>query len=71
MSVDLPPLIQLRQRLLPHSPRITDLAQWVRAVHDIPMPKGRGLIFGTLFPAFWHFGPTKPYRGAYTLLEFG
>ncbi len=165
VSVDLPPVIQLRQRLLPHSPRITDLAQsaldyrWmpkvdrsngvfitaegllmylqpheamglvaecakqfpggqmffdlppifvkklaprgllssrryrvppmpfslstrqlanlastmpgVRAVHDIPMPKGRGLVFGTLFPAFWQFGPTKPFRGAYTLLEFG
>lgn len=165
VSVDLPPVIQLRQRLLPHSPRITDLAQsaldyaWmskidtsdgvfitaegllmylqpheamgliaecakrfpgghmffdlppifvkklaprgllssrryrvppmpfslsthqladlvntmpgVKAVHDIPMPKGRGLIFGKLFPAFWQFGPTKPFRGAYTLLEFG
>ncbi len=165
LSVDLPPVIQLRQRLLPHSPRITHLAQsaldysWmpqadssngvfitaegllmylqpheamgliaecakrfpggqmffdlppifvkklaprgllssrryrvppmpfslsvrqladlantmpgVRAVHDIAMPKGRGLFFGTLFPRFWQFGPTKPFRGAYTLLEFG
>jgi len=165
MSVDLPPVIQLRQRVLPDSPRITQLAQsaldysWmplvdsgtgvfitaegllmylqphdamgliaecakrfpggqmffdlppvfvkrlaprgmmssrryrvppmpfslsvrqladlantmpgVRAVHDIPMPKGRGLFFGTLFPAFWQFGPVKPFRGAYTLLEFG
>ncbi|OBI98797.1 methyltransferase [Mycobacterium alsense] len=165
VSVDLPPIIQLRQRLLPRSPRITELAQsaldysWmptidssdgvfvtaegllmylqpheaigliaecakrfpggrmffdlppifvkklaprgllssrryrvppmpfslsagqlaklantmpgVRAVHDIPMPNGRGLFFGTLFPAFWQFGPTKPFRGAYTLLEFG
>lgn len=165
VSVDLPPIIQLRQRLLPRSPRITELAQsaldysWmptidssdgvfvtaegllmylqpheaigliaecakrfpggrmffdlppifvkklaprgllssrryrvppmpfslsagqlaklantmpgVRAVHDIPMPRGRGLFFGTLFPAFWQFGPTKPFRGAYTVLEFG
>lgn len=165
VSVDLPPIIQLRQRLLPRSPRITELAQsaldysWiptidssdgvfitaegllmylqpheatgliaqcakrfpggqmffdlppifvkklapkgllssrryrvppmpfslsagqlaqlpntvpgVRAVHDLPMPSGRGLFFGTLFPAFWQFGPTKPFRGAYTLLEFG
>jgi O-methyltransferase involved in polyketide biosynthesis len=165
MSVDLPPIIQLRQRLLPRSPRITELAQsaldysWmptidssngvfitaegllmylqpheatgliaecakrfpggqmffdlppvfvkklapkgllssrryrvppmpfslsagqlaqlpntmpgVRAVHDLPMPSGRGLFFGTLFPAFWRFGPTKSFRGAYTLLEFG
>ncbi|OBH00643.1 methyltransferase [Mycobacterium sp. E2699] len=165
VSIDLPPVIQLRQRLLPRSPRITELAQsaldysWipridssegvfitaegllmylqpheamgliaqcaerfpggqmffdlpptfvkrlaprgllssrryrvppmpfslsvrqladlantmpgVRAVHDIPMPKGRGVFFGTLFPAFWRFGPTKPFRGAYTLLDFG
>jgi O-methyltransferase involved in polyketide biosynthesis len=43
----------------------------VSAVHDVPMPKGRGLFFGTLFPALWQFLPTKPFRGAYTLLEFG
>ena len=43
----------------------------IRAVHDLPMPRGRGLIFGRLFPAFWEFGLTKQIRGAYTLLEFG
>ncbi|MGO9156092.1 class I SAM-dependent methyltransferase [Mycobacterium sp.] len=43
----------------------------VRAVNDVPMPKGRGVFFGTVFPAFWRFGPTKRFRGAYTLLEFG
>ncbi len=43
----------------------------VRAVHDVPMPKGRGVFFGTVFPAFWRFGPTKRFRGAYALLEFG
>jgi O-methyltransferase involved in polyketide biosynthesis len=42
----------------------------IKAVHDIPMPKGRGFLFKTLFPAVWHFGPTKRFRGAYTLLEF-
>ena len=36
-----------------------------------PMPKGRGAFFGTMYPAFWQFGPTKAFRGAYTLLEFG
>jgi hypothetical protein len=53
--------------------RLADLANTmpgVRAVHDVPMPKGRGLFFGTLFPAFWQFPPTKQLRGAYTLLEF-
>ena len=43
----------------------------VRAVHDLPMPHGRGVFFGTVFPAFWGFGPTKRFRGTYTLLEFG
>ncbi|OYN80261.1 class I SAM-dependent methyltransferase [Mycolicibacterium sphagni] len=43
----------------------------IKAVHDIPMPKGRGFFFKTFFPAVWHFGPTKRFRGAYTLLEFG
>ena len=41
------------------------------AVHDIPMPKGRGFIFNTVFPGFWGFGPTKRFRGVYALLEFG
>ncbi len=55
-------------------PQLASLANTmsgVRAVHDVPMPKGRGLFFGTLFPAFWNCGPIKQFRGAYTLLEFG
>ena len=42
----------------------------IKAVHDIPMPKGRGFLFNKVFPAVWHFGPTKRFRGAYALLEF-
>ena len=165
VSIDLPPIIELRQRLLPSSPRITNLAQsaldysWmdeldagngvfitaegllmyllpedamglittcagrfpggqmvfdlppvlvkklapkgmratrryrvppmpfslsaselaelvntvpgIRAVHDLPMPEGRGLFFHPLFPAFWQLPLIKQLRGAYTLLEFG
>lgn len=165
ISVDLPPVIELRERLLPHSPRITNLGQsaldysWIdrvddadgvfitaegllmylqpdeamdlitqcakrfpggqmffdlpptiikkvapkgiratksyrvppmpfslsinqlsalvgtmpglTTVHDIPMPRGRGFIFNKAFPAFWGFGPMKPFRGVYALLEFG
>ena len=41
------------------------------AVHDVEMPAGRGVFFGRLYPAFWRFGPTKPFRGVYALLEFG
>ena len=53
---------------------LADLANTVpgiRAVHDLPMPRGRGWLFDKLFPAFWQWPPTKQYRGAYTLLEFG
>lgn len=165
VSIDLPPVIELRRRLLPHSPRITEIAQsaldysWmdqidasdgvfitaegllmylqpaeamglitqcakrfaggqmffdvpptvvkkvarngmrsskhyrvppmpfslsprqladlantvpgIRAVHDLPMPAGRGWFFGTLYPALWQFPPLRQFRGAYTLLEFG
>ncbi|MBJ7337045.1 class I SAM-dependent methyltransferase [Mycolicibacterium sp.] len=54
--------------------QLADLANTVpgiRAVHDLPMPRGRGFAFEKLFPAFWEFAPTKQFRGAYTLLEFG
>lgn len=43
----------------------------LKAVHDVPMPAGRGFVFTTLFPAFWQFRPMKPFRGVYALLEFG
>ena len=43
----------------------------LKSVRDIPMPAGRGFIFEKIFPAFWRFGPIKPYRGVYALLEFG
>ncbi len=90
MFFDLPPIIvkklaprglrsskRYRVPPMPFSLSVHQLAKLantmpgVRAVHDVPMPKGRGLFFRTLFPAFWQFAPTKPFRGAYTLLEFG
>ena len=40
------------------------------AVRDVPMPRGRGFFFATVFPALWNFGPMKPFRGVYALLEF-
>lgn len=43
----------------------------IRAVHDLPMPNGRGLFFDTMFPAFWQLPLIRQFRGAYTLLEFG
>lgn len=43
----------------------------IRAVHDLPMPRGRGVFFEKVFPAFWRLKLTRNFRGAYTLLEFG
>jgi len=54
--------------------QLADLANTVpgiRAVHDLPMPRGRGLFFTKLFPAFWQLRLTKQFRGAYTSLDFG
>jgi O-methyltransferase involved in polyketide biosynthesis len=51
--------------------QLADLAHTmpgVRAVHDVPIPKGRGLFFGKAYPAFWQFGPTKRFRGGYELV---
>lgn len=50
---------------------LADTVPGIRAVHDLPIPKGRGLLFGKLFPAYWQWNWSKQYRGAYTLLEFG
>ena len=41
------------------------------AVHDVQIPPGRGFLFGKAFPAIWRFGPAKPFRGVYALLDFG
>ena len=62
---------------MPFSLSINELSALVgripglKAVRDIPMPKGRGFVFEKVFPAFWRFGPLKPYRGVYALLDFG
>ncbi|MCB0949003.1 MAG: class I SAM-dependent methyltransferase [Mycobacterium sp.] len=50
---------------------LADTVPGIRAVHDLPMPKGRGLFFNTLFPAVWQLPLIRQVRGAYTMLEFG
>lgn len=50
---------------------LTAAVPGLRNVVDVPMPPGRGFLFGRFFPAFWRFGPTKALRGVYALLEFG
>jgi O-methyltransferase involved in polyketide biosynthesis len=90
MFFDLPPVIvkklapkgmrsskQYRVPPMPFSLSVNQLADLVntvpgvKAVHDVPMPRGRGFFFEKLFPAFWRFPPMKPFRGAYALLDFG
>ncbi len=90
MVFDLPPVLvkklapkgiratrRYRVPPMPFSLTVSQLADLVktvpdiRAVHDLPMPKGRGLFFHTMFPAFWQLPLIKQFRGAYTLLEFG
>lgn len=62
---------------MPFSLSVSQLANLVNtvpgieAVHDLPIPKGRGLLFNTLIPASWQLPLIKQHRGAYTLLEFG
>ena len=54
--------------------QLADLARTVpgiKAVHDLPMPAGRGPFFAEFFPRFWQWRLTRNFRGAYTLLEFG
>ena len=51
--------------------RLVDTVPGITAVHDLPIPKGRGLVFNKLFPAFWQLPLIRQVRGAYTLLEFG
>ncbi|WP_099225492.1 class I SAM-dependent methyltransferase [Mycobacterium persicum] len=50
---------------------LVDTMPGLKAVHDVPMPQGRGLFFKTLYPALWRFPPTKRFRGVYALLDFG
>lgn len=89
MIFDLPPVLvkkfapngmrssrRYRMPPMPFSMSASELADMVHtvpgihAVRDLPMPKGRGFIFGTLIPAFWQFRLMQDYRGAYTLLDF-
>jgi O-methyltransferase involved in polyketide biosynthesis len=90
MVFDLPPVLvkkfapkgmrssrRYRVPPMPFSLSASELADLVHtvpgiaAVHDLPMPKGRGFFFEKVFPGFWQFKPTRNFRGAYTLLEFG
>lgn len=53
---------------------IADLANTIpgiRAVHDLTVPPGRGLLFGRLVSTLYRVPALDPFRPTLTLLEFG
>jgi O-methyltransferase involved in polyketide biosynthesis len=55
-------------------PELADLANTipgVRAVHDLPMPAGRGRLLNALITNAHRIRPLHPLRGTFTMLEFG
>jgi hypothetical protein len=43
----------------------------VRAVHDLKLPPGRGLLFNTALSAAYRVPGLDPLRPCLTVLEFG
>ena len=43
----------------------------VRAVHDIPLPPGRGALFNAAVQNIYRIRPLDGLRGVLTLVEFG
>lgn len=51
--------------------KLVDTVPGVRAVHDLQLPRGRGLLFNTLLPAAYRLRALANVRPSLTLLEFG
>jgi len=50
---------------------LVDRVPGVRAVHDVPYPKGRGRVLNAVMGAMQHIPLLDPVRPSLTLLEFG
>jgi hypothetical protein len=50
---------------------LVDVVPGIRAVHDVPLPAGRGTVFNALAWAVQRIPLFDPVRPALTLLEFG
>lgn len=50
---------------------LVDVVPGVRAVHDVPLPRGRGTVLNTVMWAVQRIPLFDPVRSALTLLEFG
>lgn len=51
--------------------KLVDTVPGVRAVHNLALPVGRGLLFGTVLPAAYRTRFLADARPSLTLLEFG
>jgi O-methyltransferase involved in polyketide biosynthesis len=51
--------------------KLVDVVPGIRAVHDVPLPQGRGRVINGLLWAVQRFPLLDPVRPAFTLLEFG
>lgn len=51
--------------------KLVDVVPGVRAVHDVPLPQGRGRILNGAVWVMQRFPLFDPIRPAFTLLEFG
>jgi O-methyltransferase involved in polyketide biosynthesis len=51
--------------------RLVDTVPGIRAVHDLPIPPGRGAVFNAALWTLQRFPVFDRIRGVYTLLEFG
>lgn len=51
--------------------KLVDVVPGVRAVHDVPMPQGRGTLFNVMTRAVQRTSLFDPVRPTVTLLEFG
>ncbi|WP_099023976.1 class I SAM-dependent methyltransferase [Mycolicibacterium palauense] len=50
---------------------LVDTVPGIRAVHDLPLPAGRGAVFGALVTLMYRSRLFDRVRGCYTLVEFG
>lgn len=51
--------------------RLVDLVPGVRAVHDVPYPRGRGRVLNTVLSGMQRIPLLDPVRPSLTMLEFG
>jgi len=51
--------------------RLVDVVPGVRAVHDVPYPRGRGRVLNTVLSGMQRIPLLDPVRPSLTLLEFG